>query len=76
MMIELTKQDLQALLIESAKKGAEQAIKGHINLHKKEACAMLGVSLPTLNKLIKNGAIKEVDGRVPGWSIQNYLQLV
>ena len=32
-MIELTKQDLQALLIESAKKGAEQAIKGHINLN-------------------------------------------
>lgn len=44
-----------------------------MTLQKKEACEALGVSLPHLNKMIKQGEIKFTYGKIPIGSIVSYL---
>ena len=44
-----------------------------MTLQKKEACEALGVSMPHLNKMIKQGAIKFSCGKVPIGSMVSYL---
>ena len=42
-------------------------------MSKKEACPLLSVSLPHLNKLISQGKIKYDNGKIPIGSIASYL---
>ena len=41
--------------------------------HYKDACERLGISYNTLQKRIKEGKIRPVDGRITGAEIRRYL---
>ena len=63
---------LRALLIESARLGAAQAISDMKTFTLKEAAATLDMSYNTLRARIKEGKIREVDGRISGAELRRY----
>jgi len=73
MPIAIEEQDLQALLERAAHMGAQRAIDDLVCYHYKDACERLGISYNTLQKRIKEGKIRPVDGRITGAELRRYL---
>lgn len=71
--IVLAKEDLKRMLIEASRKGAHLAIEDMVCYHYKDACKRLGISYNTLQKRIREGKIKPIDGRITGAEIRRYL---
>jgi hypothetical protein len=67
--------ELQRMLIEAARIGANHAIEDMVCYHLKDACARLGISYNTLKKRIQERKIRAVDGRITGAEIRRYLLL-
>lgn len=65
--------ELQRMLTEAARQGAEIAIEEMVCYHYKDACKRLGISYNTLQKRIVDGKIRPVDGRITGQEIRRYL---
>lgn len=72
-MITIQQHDLQKMLVEAARMGANQAIDDMVCYHLKDACARLGVSYNTLQRRIQEGKIRPVDGRITGAELRRYL---
>lgn len=72
-MIAIDEHRLEKLLQEAAKRGAAQAIDDLVCYHYKDACERLGISYNTLQKRIREGKIRPVDGRITGAEIRRYL---
>lgn len=68
--------ELQNLLREAARQGANLAIEDMVCYHYKDACKRLGISYNTLQKRILEGKIRPVDGRITGAELRRYLQQV
>lgn len=68
--------ELQAMLREAARQGANLAIEDMVCYHYKDACKRLGISYNTLQKRILEGKIRPVDGRITGAELRRYLQQV
>ena len=64
---------LRALLIQSAKIGAEQAFRKYARYNYQEAAKLLSVTPKTLSKRVVEGKIKSVDGLITGTEIDRYL---
>lgn len=73
MSITFERHELQTLLAEAARLGANHAIDDMVCYHLKDACARLGISYNTLKKRILEGKIQAVDGRITGAEIRRYL---
>lgn len=73
MVITIEQHELQRLLIEAARQGANHAIDDLVCYHFNDACARLGISYNTLKKRILEGKIRPVDGRITGAEIRRYL---
>lgn len=73
MSITLERHELQTLLAEAARQGANHAIDDLVCYHFNEACERLGISYNTLKKRIQEGKIRPVDGRITGAEIRRYL---
>lgn len=73
MTITLEQHDLVRLLEQAAQRGAERAIEDMVCYHYQDACARLGISYNTLQKRIKDGKIRPVDGRITGAELRRYL---
>jgi len=71
--ISLAPGQLDAILAEAARRGAEIAITDMVCYHYKDACERLGISYNTLQKRIKEGKIHPVDGRITGAELRRYL---
>lgn len=74
-MITLKQDELQAMLVEAAKLGANYAIEDMVCYHYKDACKRLGISYNTLQKRIQEGKIKPIDGRITGAELRRYLSM-
>lgn len=74
MVVTIERHELQRLLVEAARLGANHAIEDMVCYHLKDACARLGISYNTLKKRIQEGKIKAVDGRITGAEIRRYLR--
>ncbi|HCP78285.1 MAG: hypothetical protein H5U29_09485 [Pusillimonas sp.] len=72
-MITMEQHQLEAILVEAAKRGAALAIEDMVCYHYKDACARLGISYNTLQKRIAEGKIRPVDGRITGAELRRYL---
>jgi hypothetical protein len=81
-MIEITNKDwtmnieqheLQRMLTDAARMGAQIAIDDMVCYHYKDACKRLGISYNTLQKRIMDGKIRPVDGRITGQELRRYL---
>lgn len=73
MVVTIEQHELQRLLVEAARLGANHAIEDMVCYHLKDACARLGISYNTLKKRIHEGKIQAVDGRITGAEIRRYL---
>ena len=73
MNITIEQHELQRMLVEAARMGANHAIEDMVCYHLKDACARLGISYNTLKKRILEGKIQAVDGRITGAEIRRYL---
>jgi predicted DNA-binding protein (UPF0251 family) len=73
MTITLEQHELQRMLVEAARLGANHAIEDMVCYHFNEACERLGISYNTLKKRIQEGKIRPVDGRITGAEIRRYL---
>lgn len=73
MTLTLEQHELQKMLVEAARIGANHAIEDMVCYHFKDACTRLGVSYNTLQKRILEGKIRPVDGRITGAEIRRYL---
>jgi len=73
-MITLEKSQLEQLLEEAARRGANKAIEDMVCYHLQDACARLGISYNTLKKRILEGKIRTVDGRITGAELRRYLK--
>jgi len=73
MTVTMEQQDLQAMLERAAHMGAQRAIDDLVCYHYKDACGRLGISYNTLQKRIKEGKIRPVDGRITGAELRRYL---
>lgn len=71
--ITISKPELQGLLKEAARLGANQAFDDMVCYHLRDACKMLRMSYNTLQKRIHEGKIRSVDGRITGAEIRRYL---
>lgn len=74
MVITIEQHELQRLLVEAARQGANHAIDDLVCYHLKDACTRLGISYNTLQKRISEGKIRPVDGRITGAEIRRYLK--
>lgn len=74
-MIAIEESQLQSLLAESARRGAEQAFKRYVRYNYTEAAKLLQINPKTLSKYILLGKIKAVDGMVSGEEIDRYLRV-
>lgn len=72
-MITIEKFELQQLMKEAAKLGAQEFMSDMALYHMKDAAKLLGVSYGTLQARIKEGKIRPVDGRITGAEIRRYL---
>ncbi|MNL53367.1 hypothetical protein D3C87_1766080 [compost metagenome] len=73
MTLTIEHHELQRLLVEAARLGANHAIEDMVCYHLKDACARLGISYNTLQKRIHEGKIRPVDGRITGAELRRYL---
>jgi len=73
MTISLEQTDLQRMLIEAARMGANLAIDDLVTYNLKDASDRLGISYPTLLRRIKERKIRPVDGRITGAELRRYL---
>lgn len=73
MVITIEQNELQRMLVEAARQGANHAIDDLVCYHFNEACERLGISYNTLKKRIQEGKIRPVDGRITGLEIRRYL---
>jgi len=73
MALTIEQHELQRLLVEAARLGANHAIEDMVCYHFNEACERLGISYNTLKKRIQEGKIRPVDGRITGAEIRRYL---
>ncbi len=73
MVITIEHHELQRLLVEAARQGANHAIDDLVCYHFNEACERLGISYNTLKKRILEGKIEAIDGRITGAEIRRYL---
>ncbi|MBU4610349.1 hypothetical protein IMZ29_07275 [Achromobacter sp. GG226] len=71
--VTMPRTELQQLLVEAARLGANHAFDELTTYHLRDACKRLGVSYNTLAKRIKEGKIRPVDGRISGREIRRYL---
>jgi len=71
--ISLAPGQLDAILAEAARRGAEIAIADMVCYHYKDACKRLNISYNTLQKRILEGKIHPVDGRITGAELRRYL---
>lgn len=71
--IQLKNHELQRLLTEAARMGAQQAIADLTCYTKQQAADMLGLSVTTINARIREKKLRAVDGRIPGSEIRGYL---
>ncbi len=74
-MITMEQHALESLLTEAARRGAAQAIEDMVCYHYIDACERLGISYNTLQKRIREGKIRPVDGRITGAELRRYLAL-
>ena len=74
MTLTIEQHELQRMLIEAARIGANYAIEDMVCYHLKDACRRLGVSYNTLQKRIMEGKIQPVDGRITGAELRRYLR--
>lgn len=74
MVITIEQNELQRLLVEAARQGANHAIDDLVCYHLKDACARIGISYNTLKKRIREGKIQAVDGRITGAELRRYLR--
>lgn len=72
-MVTIERHELQKMLVEAARLGANYAIEGMVCYHLKDAAARLGISYNTLQKRIAEGKIRPVDGRITGEELRRYL---
>lgn len=75
MVVTLEKTELQAMLDQAGKNGAQQMFNNITLYHLKDAASLLGISYNTLQQRIRDGKIKPVDGRITGAEISRYLKL-
>lgn len=73
MVITIERHELQRLLVEAARQGANHAIDDLVCYHFNEACDKLDISYNTLKKRIEEGKIRPIDGRITGAEIRRYL---
>jgi hypothetical protein len=73
MGMNIEQDELQQLLTEAARMGAQIAIEDMVCYHLGDACKPLGISYNTLQKRIKEGKIRPVDGRITGEELRRYL---
>lgn len=71
--ISIRQADLQCMLEEAARRGAERAIDDMVCYHLKDACERLGISYNTLRRRILEGKIRPIDGRITGAELRRYL---
>lgn len=74
-MITMEESRLADLMAEAARRGATIAIEDMVCYHYADACSRLGISYNTLQKRIKEGKIKPIDGRITGAELRRYLAL-
>lgn len=72
-MLTIERHELQQMLIEAARIGANHAIEGMVCYHLKDAAERLGVSYNTLQKRIAEGKLRVIDGRITGEELRRYL---
>ncbi|MGB6105686.1 MAG: helix-turn-helix domain-containing protein [Pusillimonas sp.] len=72
-MLTIERHELQSMLVEAARIGANHAIEDMVCYHYKDACERLGVSYNTLQRRIAEGKIRPVDGRITGAELRRYL---
>ncbi|NYT67927.1 helix-turn-helix domain-containing protein [Pusillimonas noertemannii] len=72
-MLTIERHELESMLIEAARIGANHAIEGMVCYHLKDAAARLGVSYNTLQKRIAEGKLRVIDGRITGEELRRYL---
>lgn len=72
-MLTIERHELQSLLEEAARIGANRAIEGLVCYHLKDAAERLGISYNTLQKRIAEGKLRPVDGRITGEDLRRYL---
>jgi len=71
--ISMESAELEALLERAAERGAQQAIDRITCFNYKEACERLSISYTTLQKYLKAGKIRAVDGRIAASEITRHL---
>lgn len=72
-MVTLEESQLERMLEEAARRGAVMAIEDMVCYHLQDACARLGISYNTLQRRIKEGKLRPVDGRITGAELRRYL---
>lgn len=72
-MLTIERHELQSMLVEAARMGANHAIEGMVCYHLKDAAERLGVSYNTLQKRIAEGKLRVIDGRITGAELRRYL---
>lgn len=73
MTLTLEQHELQKMLVEAARIGANHAIEDMVCYHLKDACDRLGISYNTLKKRLAEGKIRAIDGRITGAELRRYL---
>lgn len=74
MALTIEQHELQQMLVEAARLGANHAIEDMVCYHLKDACTHLGISYNTLKKRMLEGKIHAVDGRITGAELRRYLR--
>ena len=72
-MLTIERHELQSMLVEAARIGANQAIDDMVTCNLKDAADKLGISYTTLQRRMGEGKIRAVDGRISGAEIRRYL---
>lgn len=72
-IVQLKQHDLDEMLAEAARRGAEIAIDEMVCYHLRDAAERLGISYNTLARRIREGKIRPVDGRITGAELRRYL---
>ncbi|WZB64173.1 hypothetical protein WJ970_18270 [Achromobacter xylosoxidans] len=73
MVITIEQHELQRLLIETARQGANYALDDLVCYHFNEVCERLGISDNTLKKRTLESKVRPVDSRITGAEIRRYL---
>lgn len=65
--------ELQKMLVEAARQGANLAFEDMVLYTMQDAAAKLGISYNTLLRRVQEQKIRPVDGRITGAEIRRYL---